>query len=115
MGPAGGKEVMDTNSLQTLYGCGMGAALLLIAGLYCILVNRNLIRILIGIELLTKAVTLLLIVAGVVTNSVGFAQALVITLIVVEVVVIVVAAGIVIGTFQRTDSLDVRELQSLKG
>lgn len=107
--------MIDTDVSQLLFGCGAGAALLLVAGLYCILVSRNLIRILIGVELLTKAVTLLLIVAGEVTGSRGLAQAFVITLIVVEVVVIVVAAGIVIGTYQRTESLDVRELQTLKG
>ncbi|MHB9154601.1 MAG: NADH-quinone oxidoreductase subunit K, partial [Endomicrobiales bacterium] len=36
--------------------------LLFIAGFYCILVTRNLIRTLIGLEILTKAVTLLIIV-----------------------------------------------------
>lgn len=98
-----------------LFGAGMGIALLLIPAVYCILISRNLIRILIAVELLMKAVTLLLIVAGAVTGSMGLAQAFVITLIVVEVVIIAVAAGIVIGTFKRTDSLDVRELQSMKG
>lgn len=91
------------------------AAVLFTAGLYCLLVSRNLIRILIGMELLTKAVTLLLVLAGAVTSRMALAQALVITLIVVEVVAITVAAGIVIGAYRQNGSLDVKRLTELKG
>jgi len=49
--------------------------LLLITGLYCVIVTRNLMRALIGLEILTKAVTLLLIVAGYTTGRVAQAQA----------------------------------------
>jgi multisubunit Na+/H+ antiporter MnhC subunit len=89
--------------------------LLFIVGFYCIIVTRNLVRVLIGMELLTKAVTLLIIVVGYATNHVAMAQALVITLIVVEVVVIAVEAGIVLNVFNHNDSLDVRNLRSMKG
>ena len=106
---------MNSGMVQDWYSYGMAIALLLVSALYCILISRNLIRILIGVELLTKAVTLLLIVAGAVTGSGGLAQAFVITLIVIEVVVIATAAGLVIGAFRRTDSLDARELQTLRG
>jgi NADH-quinone oxidoreductase subunit K len=89
--------------------------LLSICAMYCIMVSRNLIRVLIGVELLTKAVTLLLVAAGYLSGQSGLAQALVITLIVVEVVVVAVAAGIVIGAFQRTGSLDASQVENLKG
>jgi NADH-quinone oxidoreductase subunit K len=89
--------------------------LLLVTGLYVIIVSRNTIRILIGLELVTKAVTVLLIVAGYITGRLGLAQALVITLILVEVVVIVVAAGVAIGSFKRCASLNVGRLRTLKG
>jgi NADH-quinone oxidoreductase subunit K len=91
------------------------ATLVALTGAYCILVSRNLIRILIGLELFTKSVTLLLIVAGYVTRRMALAQSLVITLIVVEVVVIAIAAGIVIGAHGETDTLDTRNLSNLKG
>ena len=77
--------------------------------------SRNLVRILIGLELLTKAVTLLIVVAGVATGRVSLSQSLVITLIVVEVVVIAVAAGVVIASYQHTGSLETRALEKLKG
>ena len=89
--------------------------LLSVGAIYCIMVSRNLIRILIGVELLSKAITLLLAAGGFLAGQTGLGQALVITLIVVEVVVIAVAAGIVVGAFQRTETLDVRELEKLKG
>jgi NADH:ubiquinone oxidoreductase subunit K len=90
-------------------------ALLFISGLYCILMSRNLIRILIGMELLTKAVTLMLVLAGAVTGRTEVMQALVITLIVIEVVVITVAAGIVIGAYRQNGSIDAKALTDLKG
>lgn len=89
--------------------------MLFIAGLYCILVTRNLMRVLIGLELLTKAVTLLLIVAGYVTGRMALAQAVVITLIVIEVVVIAVMAGVILSIYRHTGSLDASNLKSLKG
>lgn len=102
-------------NLGVLWLGGFSAALLAIIGLYCIIVSKNLIRILIGVEVLTKAVTLFLIVAGYVSGKGALAQALVVTLIVVEVVVIAVAAGIVVGAFQSTGDINAQDLQELKG
>ena len=91
------------------------AAALFAVGLHCILASRNLIRILVGIELLTKAVTLLLVSAGAVIGRMALAQALVVTLIVLEVVVIVVAAGIVVGAYRETGAISTEGLHELKG
>lgn len=90
-------------------------SMVFVAAVYCILTTRNLVRILIGVELLTKAVTLLMILGGFFTARPALAQALVIVLIIVEVVVIAVAAGIVIGIYRHNDSLDVRNIKNLKG
>jgi multisubunit Na+/H+ antiporter MnhC subunit len=77
--------------------------------------TRNFIRALIGLEIMTKAVTILIVVAGYASGRLALAQALVITLIVVEVVVISVAAGIVQNIFRVNDSLDIRKSRNLKG
>ncbi len=100
---------------MTLNGMIAVIIMLFIAGLYCILVTRNLMRVLIGLELLTKAVTLLLIVAGYVTGRVALAQAIVITLIVIEVVVIAVMAGVILSIYRHTGSLDAQNVKTLKG
>ena len=75
-------------------------AMLIITGFYCILVSRNLIRTLIGIELLSKAITLFIIIAGYMTNRTALAQSIAITFIILEVVVMVVGA-LVIGVTAR--------------
>ncbi|MDD2706507.1 MAG: NADH-quinone oxidoreductase subunit K [Verrucomicrobiae bacterium] len=94
---------------------GFFAILLFVIGLYCVVMSRNFIRVLIGLEILTKGVTLLIIAAGYLTGKVALAQTLAITLIVLEVVVVAVAAGIVIAVYRRNNSLDVTQLRKLKG
>ena len=94
---------------------GFFIVLLFVCGAYCLLVTRSMIRAIIGIELLIKAVTLLIIVTGNITGRVALAQSLVITIIVIEVVIAATAAGIALWVFRHTDSLDVRSLKNLKG
>jgi multisubunit Na+/H+ antiporter MnhC subunit len=88
---------------------------LAIAGVYCLVMTRNFIRVLIGLELMTKAATILIVVSGYASGRLALAQALVVTLIVVEVVVISVAAGIVQGVYRLNGSLDVRKSRNMKG
>jgi len=88
---------------------------LFVIGVYCILATQNLVRALIGIEVLMKAVTLLIIIAGYASGRTSLAQALVITLIVVETVIIAVAMGIVLSIYKHTKSLDTENLTNLKG
>ena len=89
--------------------------LLSIAGAYCILMTFNLIRALLGLEILIKASTLLIILAGYLTHQTGLAQAMVITLIVIEVVIMVVAGGIILCLFRYYGTIDTRKLNQLKG
>jgi multisubunit Na+/H+ antiporter MnhC subunit len=94
---------------------GIAIALLLIIGLYCVILTRNLIRAVIGLVLLTKSITLLLIIAGSMAKQTALAQAMVITVIIVEVVVITVAVGIILRLYQHNRSLDATLLRNLKG
>ena len=89
--------------------------LLLVDGLWCMLATRNLVRILIGLEILMKSVTFFLIAAGFLSGRMALAQALVITVIVIEVVVVVVVAGIILGFYRKHDSLDVGNTRKMKG
>jgi len=84
--------------------------LLFVIGFYYLITTRNLIRILVALEVLTKGVTLLLIYVGYKTGQMATAQSMVITLIIIEVVVLAVAAGIIVNIFNHTDSTDVREI-----
>jgi multisubunit Na+/H+ antiporter MnhC subunit len=90
-------------------------AILAAIGLYCILLTYNLIRALIGLELLVKSVTLAMVLAGYVSGRMALAQAMVVTFIVIEVVVMTVAVGVVLGIRRHNDSLDTRKIRNLKG
>ena len=89
--------------------------LVAVTGLYYLLVTTSLIRAVIGLELVTKSITLGLILAGRLTGKVGLGQALAITLIVVEVVVLVVAVGLILLAHRHTNKVDTRDLRSIKG
>lgn len=89
--------------------------LLLVIGLYSMLVTRNLMRILVSVELLTKAVTLLMIGVGYTTGHINQAQSYVITIIVVEVMILVVATGMMFGIYNNTGSLNTRDISKLNG
>jgi len=91
------------------------AAILLFAGIYCLLTMRNLIKLFIGIEVVSKAVSLTLIGTGLAKNHVLAAQALLITYIVIEVSLVATALALIINIYRKTQSLDVRQLAKLKG
>ena len=84
-------------------------------GAYSLLVTRNLLRILLSVEILMKGATLMLIGAGYITGDMATAQAFVVTAIVIEVVLLVVATGIVLGAYRANGTLNTRELNNLKG
>lgn len=94
---------------------GIGVVLLLITGLYCTIMARNIVRAVIGLVLMTKSVTLLLIIAGSLAKQSALAQAMVITVIIIEVVVVTVAVGIILRLYQHNRSLDAALLRNLKG
>ncbi len=91
------------------------AGILFTAGLYCIFASHNLIRVVVGIEMLTKAVTLMLALAGALTGRMATAEAFIITLIVMEVVAIAVATGLVVGIFKHHGSARTKFIRVLKG
>jgi NADH:ubiquinone oxidoreductase subunit K len=91
------------------------AAVLLFVGIYCLLTMRNLIKLFIGIEIISKAITLALITSGLLRGNMALAQALTITFIVVEVSMVAVALAIIINVYRHTGSLDIRQLTKLKG
>ena len=91
------------------------AAALVLAGLYCLLTMRNLIKLFIGIEVVSKGVSLALLATGWARQSVLVAQSLVVTFIVVEVSLVATALALIINIYKNTKSLDVRKLARLKG
>ena len=92
----------------------IAVTLIAASGIYCVIATRNLIRVLIALELLNKAATLLMALAGAVSGKMALAQSYIIALIIIEVVVTAVGAGIVIAVHARDGSLDLRDLLRAK-
>jgi NADH:ubiquinone oxidoreductase subunit K len=99
--------------MVTVYYIFVG--LLFFIGLYCLLTSRNLIKLLIGLEIMAKSAVLSFIVAGWARGETFVTQSLVITFIVVEVSIVAVALALVINSFKNTGNLDIRNLSKLKG
>ncbi len=89
--------------------------LLFICGIHSILASFNLVRVLIGIEILIKGVTLLITVVGSITGNIALAQALIIILIVIEVVLMVVSGGLIFSIFKHNQTIHREKLCNLKG
>jgi multisubunit Na+/H+ antiporter MnhC subunit len=90
--------------------------LVAISGIYCILATFNLVRAILGVEILIKAATLLIILSGYVTKQTAIAQSMVITLIVIEVAIMVVAGGVVLSLFRHYKTIaDPKKLMNMKG
>jgi NADH-quinone oxidoreductase subunit K len=109
------QAVLAAQSPELFSIFAVGVVLTLVVGFYGVLVTDNLIRTLIGLEILTKGVTLLIILAGKVTNQVALGQSLAIILIVIEVAVIVVAVGVVFGVFRHHKSIESKTVRNVKG
>jgi len=91
-------------------------AIVLIAatGIYCIIATRNLLRVIIALEVVSKAAILLLILAGLTNGQMAQAESFIIALIIVEVVVTAIGAILCIAIHGRTGSLDIRLLNKDK-
>ncbi|MCM8821391.1 MAG: NADH-quinone oxidoreductase subunit K [Candidatus Omnitrophica bacterium] len=90
------------------------AAALVFIGLYCILMRRNMLRLLIGLEIVSKGICLLIISGGY-PHRLFLAQALVITVIVIEVCVMAIGLSLVIRAYEQSESIDIRTFSNLKG
>jgi len=90
-------------------------ALLMFIGFYCMLASRSIVRQLVGLEIVSKAAMLAVISAGALTNNLVYAQAILITMIVIEVVVVATGLALLVKNFRLHGAADIWNLDSLKG
>ena len=94
----------------------MSTALVLIAlGIFMLVMTSNMIRVVLAVEVMMKAVTLLLIYAGQINGQLGLAQTFIVTQIVIEIVLAAVASGLVINIYRKTGPRELRRLNKLNG
>jgi NADH-quinone oxidoreductase subunit K len=88
---------------------------LLGVGFYGLLIERNLIKLVIALQLLVKAAVLALIAAGNASGQINLGQSLAITVIVADTVVAVIGMALAVQVRRRVGTLDVRDLAKLRG
>ena len=84
-------------------------------GLYCAVSRGNLIKIVIGIEIMGKGVILNFITAGFFQNNTGIAQAIVMTAILIDAVIAAVILALVVNVFRLTRGILADRIAGLKG
>ncbi len=93
----------------------VGVIGLLGIGLYGLLVMRNLIKIVVALQILVKAAVLALVAAGDASGRVNLGQSLAATVIVADTLVAVVGIALAVQVRRRFGTLDVKALSTLKG
>jgi len=92
-----------------------GVICLLGVGFYALLFKRNLIKLVIALQILVKGVMLAIIGAGLISNRINLAQSLVITVIVADTIVAVIGMALAVQVRRQLGTLDVAELSKLRG
>lgn len=87
---------------------------LLGVGLYGLLVVRNLIKLVIALQILAKAAALALVIAGKMSGHLNLGQSMALTVIVADTIVAVVGLALAVQVRQRFGTLDVKQFSKLK-
>ena len=88
---------------------------LLAVGMYGLLITRNLIKIVLVLQIMVKSAMLALVLAGKVGGNLGLGQSLAVTVIVADTVVAVVGLALAVQVRRRFGTLDVPEISTLRG
>ncbi len=83
-------------------------------GVYGLLISRNLIKVIVALQILVKGAMLALVAAGYVSGRINLGQSLAVTVIVADTVVAVIGLALAIQIKRRVGSLDVKDLATLK-
>ncbi|MBN2116056.1 MAG: NADH-quinone oxidoreductase subunit K [Anaerolineales bacterium] len=92
-----------------------GVVGLLGVGLYGLLITRNLIKVVMVLQILIKAVILALVLAGKLSGHLGLGQSTAATVIVADTIVAVVGLALAVQVRRRFGTLDVPRISTLRG
>lgn len=93
----------------------VGVLGLLMIALYGLLILRNLLKLVVALQIIGKAAALAFVMAGSVSDQLSLGQSLAVTVIVVDTMTAVIALALAVKVRQRCGTLDVRALSSLRG
>jgi NADH:ubiquinone oxidoreductase subunit K len=92
-----------------------GVVGLLGVGFYGLLITRNLIKIVMVLQILIKGVILALVLAGKLSGNLGLGQSTAATVIVADTIVAVVGLALAVQVRRRFGTLDVPKISTLRG
>lgn len=92
-----------------------GVAALLGVGFYGLLITRNLIKVVMVLQILVKAVILSLVLAGKLRGNMGLGISTAATVIVADTIVAVVGLALAVQVRRRFGTLDVPKISTLRG
>lgn len=93
----------------------IGIAALFGVGFYGLLITRNLIKIVMVLQILIKGAVLALVFAGKLSGNLGLGQSIAATVIVADTIVAVVGLALAVQVRRRFGTLDVPQISTLKG
>jgi NADH-quinone oxidoreductase subunit K len=94
--------------------CAVGVLGLLGIGVLGLLVTRNLIKVVVGMQVLVKGALLALVLAGKLSGQVQTGQAIALTVIVADTIVSVVALALAVQVRRQFGTLDLQALSTLR-
>ncbi len=87
---------------------------LLGVGVYALLITRNLIKVVVALQIIVKGAMLALVVAGRLNGKVDLGQSLALTVIVADTIVAVVGLALAVQIRRRFGTLDLQSLSTLR-
>ena len=99
----------------TMTMAAAGVLIILGIALYGLLTLRNLLQIVVALQLLVKAAVLGLVLAGKMSGRLNLGQSLAVTVIVADTIVAVIGLALAVQIKQRMGTLDVNALSKLRG
>ncbi|HUM24774.1 MAG TPA: NADH-quinone oxidoreductase subunit K [Anaerolineales bacterium] len=88
---------------------------LLGVGVYGLLITRNLIKVVMVLQILVKAVILAFVFSGKVSGNLGLGQSIAATVIVADTIVAVVGLALAVQVRRRVGTLDAPQVSTLRG
>jgi len=102
-------------TLSPFHALLLGVIGLLGVGFYGLLITRNLIKVVIALQVLVKGVVLALVLAGKAGGAPGLGQSLAATVIVADTMVAVVGLALAVQIRRRVGTVDVSAISTLRG
>lgn len=102
-------------SISPINAVFIGVLGLIGVGFYGLMVSRNLIKIVVALQILVKAALLGLVAAGDLCQQINLGQSLAITVIVADTVVAVIGVAFAVQISRKLGTMDIKELSKLRG